>query len=75
MSNYDDQTSSRKFFNPWVKQKQTSPEDMRKAMDEFKNRGGEILIIPENYKEDNRLNSSTAVKIGFLAQKLRALKK
>lgn len=61
--------------NPWVQSPRVTPEEMRKAMEEFKNKGGEVISLPEGFKEDNRAHSSTAVKIGSLALKLRALKK
>jgi|MudIll2142460700_1097286.scaffolds.fasta_scaffold568859_2 hypothetical protein len=61
--------------NPWVSAPRTSDAEFEKAIREFQNKGGEILQIPEGFKEDSRANSSTAVKLGSLHLKLRSLKK
>lgn len=60
--------------NLWVETPRKSDEEIEREIQEFLNRGGEIIKLDENFNP-NKKNSDTAVKLGDVYRKLRAAQK
>ena len=60
--------------NKWLAYPRLSEEDMAAKMAEFEDSGGEVIVIPDNFRPKKKANDC-AVKIGKVYLQLEATKK